>query len=359
MVVVPRDSLIHGEGGIAQQFFELSLGAISSNNESKRVFNAFLAVSSVGNIIVMTYTAARVKQEIAKEGVLPAAKFFAQSTDMSLGRLLRWFQHHGWFVSPLHRRWLSPEEHSEKTPIGAFVIHFVSCLVLIFATWGLELDSSYNLLSNLNAYVLNGVFGTFLGLGILILRFRGPPAMARDSSVDQTGQPASPRSWQDMTGKHFNPIASVICAVIYMIGNLWPVVAACVRPNANLTLQYKWWLLPSIAWATIGFGAAWFLGFITVAHNIDRNRHKVFAVEKKPEFENACGGGDSASAPADKLKRGGLVVVHETVYISWVGKETLHSQWSQGTACVEEPITADEHLMGTGFRRVVPGTAAG
>jgi hypothetical protein len=43
-------------------------------------------------MIVMTYTAARVKQEIAKEGILPYPRFFAQNTDLSLGRLLAWLR---------------------------------------------------------------------------------------------------------------------------------------------------------------------------------------------------------------------------------------------------------------------------
>ena len=46
--------------------------------------------SCLGNVIVITYTASGVKQEIAKEGILPWPKFFGQNYDLSLGRILRW-----------------------------------------------------------------------------------------------------------------------------------------------------------------------------------------------------------------------------------------------------------------------------
>ncbi|KAK3177785.1 hypothetical protein K4F52_009483 [Lecanicillium sp. MT-2017a] len=327
MVVVPKDSQVHGEDGVAQQFFELSLGGIGSSNVGKRIFNAFLAVSSVGNIIVMTYTAARVKQEIAKEGILPAAKFFAQNTDMSLGRVLRWLQRKGWLAPILRYRWLSPEEHSEKTPVGAFVLHLIACFVLIFATWGLSAGGTYYLVSNLNSYVINGIFGVLLGMGILILRFRGPPAPdAGDAS--HASHPAPRKTWGETTGKRFNPIVSVTCAVIYIIGNLWPVVASWVKPEADFTHKYKWWIMPTICWAVICLGAAWFLCFMAIAFNIGRKQHKVYVVEKKPEFESAYGGDGPVSH--EDAKAGGLVMVHETVYLSWVGRETLRARQPHG-----------------------------
>jgi amino acid transporter len=127
-------------------------------------------------MIVMTYTAARVKQEIAKEGILPFPRFFAQNTDLSLGRVLKALQSKGHFGSLLKTgSWLSPEHHSEKTPVGAFVLHFLSCLILISATWSMEPDKAYELLTTLSVYVINCFFGFFVGLGILILRWKGPP----------------------------------------------------------------------------------------------------------------------------------------------------------------------------------------
>jgi amino acid transporter len=41
--------------------------------------DGIIAISIFGNILVATFTAARVNQEIAKEGILPFSLFFATS----------------------------------------------------------------------------------------------------------------------------------------------------------------------------------------------------------------------------------------------------------------------------------------
>ncbi|CAM1508570.1 Fc.00g054180.m01.CDS01 [Cosmosporella sp. VM-42] len=343
MVVVPKEQQINGDGGVAQIFFEMTLGSVSPGNKTGiRVFNAFLAISSLGNIIVMTYTAARVKQEIAKEGIIPFAKFFAQNTDMSVGRLLAYFQKKGWFSSLLRIRWFSPEGHREQTPVGAFVLHFLSCLILIFATWEMTPNQAYTLLTKLGAYVTNAFFGTFLGLGILILRFRGPPATDDEDDLDKT---EAPKTWRQLTGKHINPVLSVVCASIYMIGGLWPVVASWVGPSSHIPQTIKWYLVPAISWAVIGTGALWFLGFITIAWWTDRKHHKVFVVEKKPEFESA----DGFAATGEKEGRGsgGLVLVHETVYLSWVGRETLRARRPEEMGFQDDGLVDQQMQMQT------------
>ncbi|TDZ19080.1 High-affinity methionine permease [Colletotrichum orbiculare MAFF 240422] len=372
MVVVPKD--VQMEANVAQMFFELTFGKLGSDDKTgSRIFNALLAISSMGNIIVMTYTAARVKQEIAKEGILPWPKFFAQNTDLSLGRLLRWFQKRGIFKSLLRIRWFSPEHHSEKTPVGALILHLVSCIILIFATSGVEPESAYTVLTSLSAYVVNAFIGTFLGLGILILRFRGPPATLTDDDASTHGQPASsPSSWAELTGKHFRPFLSVFCAVVYTCGGLYPVITNWVPPSGSLKATLDpWWLVPTVSWIIISLGVAWFVGFVLVARYQERKHHRVFVVEKKPEFEAADGSGRGPEAGnGNGTGNGGggggdLIQVHETVYLSWVGKEALRSR----RPVFDEPKQPEDSVAevpaspyaGTGFapygegRGVVPG----
>ncbi|OHF04643.1 high-affinity methionine permease [Colletotrichum orchidophilum] len=321
MVVVPRS--VQMDENVAQKFFELTFGTLgSASNTGARIFNAFLAISSLGNIIVMTYTAARVKQEIAKEGMLPWPKFFAQNTDMSIGRLLRWFQKKGWFASVLRLKWLSPEHHSEKTPVGALLLHFVSCTILIFATYKMRPTDAYTLLTSLSAYVINAFIGTFLGLGILILRFRGPPTTLADDDASTFGKDSPSPSWAEMTGKRFRPLLSIFCAFVYMCGGLYPVITTWIPPTTQLSSQLSSWVVPIVSWVIISLGVAWFIGFVLVARYIERKDHRVFVVEKKPEFEPAQGSsrGSEAGLGTD------LIQVHETVYLSWVGKEALRSR---------------------------------
>lgn len=174
-------------------------------------------ISSLGNIIVMTYTAARVKQEIAKEGILPWVRFFGQNSDLSLGRLLRWVQTKpslSMFHKLLQKRWLSPEQHAEKTPVGALILHFASCVVLIFATYGLTPENAYNLLTGLAAYVLNAFFGSLLAAGILILRF------------------TPKHDWRNKS-KPTNHALSIVAATIYLIGNLFPIITTWVPESGT------------------------------------------------------------------------------------------------------------------------------
>jgi amino acid transporter len=333
MVVVPSDDQIYDN--VAQRFFELTLGSLNNSGTGKRIFHAFLAISSMGNIIVMTYTAARVKQEIAKEGIIPYAKFFAQDGDISVGRLLNWLKKRGMFSSLLSTRWLSPEDHMERTPVGAFVLHLASCFVLIFATWSMDPKSSYTLLTSLSAYVINAFFGIFLGLGILILRFKGPPKTDKDEIQSPA---APPQTWRQMTGKHINPTLSVICAVIYIIGGLWPIVTIWIKPNDPDQRPGKpeeqrltWWLVPTITWSVIGGSVFWFLGFIAFAMRRKHKRNEIFVVEKKPEFESADGPDNSDG------RTGGYVLVHETVYLSWIAGEIHDSKGSGTTGFQERP----------------------
>ncbi|KAF4972145.1 hypothetical protein FSARC_1220 [Fusarium sarcochroum] len=340
MVVVPKDAQV--TSNVAQEFFERTLGSLTEDETGRRIFNAFLAISSMGNIIVMTYTAARVKQEIAKEGIIPYAKFFAQDGDISVGRLLHWLKKKGMFSSLLSTRWLSPEDHRERTPVGAFVLHLCSCFILIFATWGMNYTNSYTLLTSLSAYVINAFFGIFLGLGILILRFKGPPR----TDIDEVHCPAAPPpTWRQMTGKHINPTLSVICAVIYIIGGLWPIVTIWIKPTTGQGL--KWWLVPSITWSVIGGGIIWFLGFIAFAWRRKQKRNEIFVVEKKPEFESADVTDDSGE------KAGGYVLVHETVYLSWIAAETHESRRSGSSGFQERtdtiPAPSANRYAGTDF----------
>lgn len=245
---------------------------------------------------------------------------------MSLGRLLFWFQKKGWFKSLLQLRWFSPEHHSETTPVGALVLHLVSCVILIFATYDADPEAAYTVLTSLSAYVVNAFIGTFLGLGILILRFRGPPATPADDTDDAptSDQPTSPPTWAELTGKNFRPFLSVFCALVYTCGGLYPVITNWVPPSPLVgQIVRPWWLVPTVSWLIITLGIAWFVGFVSVARYIEKKDHQVFVVEKKPEFEAA----DGSSRSSEAGHRGAdLVQVHETVYLSWVGKEALRQR---------------------------------
>jgi amino acid transporter len=297
MAVVPKSTQLN-DTSVAQSFFELTFGALSPTDKTAaRIFSAFLAISSLGNIIVMTFTAARVKQEIAKESMIPWPKFFAQNYDFSLGRVLRWARRTEAINRPFHRllsmRWLLPENHSEHTPVGALLLHLVTCLILLLATYTQRPQDAYFILTGLAAYVVNGCFGTLLAAGIIYLRF------------------TKKCHWRQKA-ERINPVLSVVSAIVYFIGNLFPVVTTWVKPSkALLSRTVQWFIVPTASWCVLAFAGLWWVGLILAEKRTDRKTSTVLKVQKVPEFE---------SDPPD----GGLPVqVHETVYLCRVGKETL------------------------------------
>jgi amino acid transporter len=124
MLVVPKH-LQYQKGGdtVASYYFQAIFGAKSA----KQVLDGLIAFSSLGNNIVQTFTAARVKQEIAKEGILPFSQFFAKNTSFRRRRTAT-------AVAP---------ETSEDTPVGALLLHWTFALLLILVSIPLVPNDAY------------------------------------------------------------------------------------------------------------------------------------------------------------------------------------------------------------------------
>lgn len=337
MVVVPKCAQMSATSNtsVAEQFFNLTYGHYNfdkslcsliaptsgASNSGYRIFAAFVAISSLGNVIVMTYTAARVKQEIAKNGVIPFAKFFAHNSDVSVGHVLKWLQRKTtWFRSVTRFQWLSPEEHMEKTPVGALFLHELSCILLICATLHLNSQDAYTLLINLATYVVFSFFGMLLAIGILILRIRGPPA----TSPETKGM-----TWKQMTGSRISPALSIIAASYYAFCNAWTLIAYWVPPKEQQssvsTKGLAWFAVPAVSWSVLGLGGFWFLGFFIYAKRKEKRVFKVFTVDRSFEFEDANG---NADAEGGSKRDGGLILAHETVYLAWQAKENMNKEAS-------------------------------
>ena len=69
MVPIDNTQLEKPDFDIARIFFERTFGTLSpgGNTIAVRVFNAFVAISSLGNVIVMTYTAARGEKSLFRK----------------------------------------------------------------------------------------------------------------------------------------------------------------------------------------------------------------------------------------------------------------------------------------------------
>jgi hypothetical protein len=103
----------------------------------------------------MTFAASRVKQELAKEGILPWSLFFATARTTPIS----------WLRSRLQRVHKKAELESqnpggdtsnplEQSPMAAFGLQWLSSLFLLAVTAKLSTNGQYYFLVNLYSYVL-------------------------------------------------------------------------------------------------------------------------------------------------------------------------------------------------------------
>lgn len=245
-IVVPPDNFKEEiTGNVAHKFFELTLGTIPSQwaPEAPRMLSAFMAISSLGNIIVMTYTAARVKQEIAKEGILPARRFLAGSLKS--------------FNIPVRRLWGSKlETLPEEIPFGALVLHLLMSVLLILFTWWLTAPTTYGLLVDLYSYTIDAIFGSCLGFGLVYMRIlsqRGWAEHSRDS------------------GFRISPFVSTVAGAVFGIANLYPVAAKWIPPKAGTALSPPYYTTCAVSWSIIGCGIIWWFSFRFIVPHVGRS----------------------------------------------------------------------------------------
>ena len=161
----PANSL-NMAGAFLHYLFDNSDGS----NTAERVMAALIAVSIFGNVIVMTFTAARVKQEIAKEGILPYSLFFATGHTTPLA----------WLKSSLSRNphprhsqlatAVNLDDHLEKSPMAALALHWVTSIILVLVTIPLKPSTQYSFLTALYSYVNLNVVGMLVSGGLLYLK---------------------------------------------------------------------------------------------------------------------------------------------------------------------------------------------
>lgn len=307
MVVVPKADQLKLNADVALEFFHLTIGGA----QATRTVSALMAVSSLGNIIVMTFTAARVKQEIGKEGLLPPRAF-----SVFVGRNRR--------VRSAFRT-LSGKAQSQAldaaTPVGGLLLHWVFSVLLIFATWSTKPAEAYRILVNLYSYTIDACFGVALGAGIIYLRLRR-------STGDESWDKASPFKWY----------VSITAAVLYTIANAFPIIAMWVPPTSNDKIHdqiqnlypgFKSFVTPTIGWSLIAGGVVYWLAFTYLLPRLGDNHGKKLMVLKDVFVTEDQGGyvqnheivGFEWEAPSDETKYiqlenetrmpdGGIVTVH-------------------------------------------------
>ena len=206
-----------------------------------------------------------VKQEIAKEGILPFREYISRSFTMPnipIGKLF------GRTSKPIQ----------DETPVGALILHWSLSVLLILAT-GAQTNptASYQILVSLYSYTVDAFFGLCLGAGLLFLRF------------------ASRRKWarKSRAGSGINPVISIIAAVLFTIANAYPVVTAWIPPSSAfqkaMSKYFPWYSTPTVGWTVIALGVVYWLSFRFVVPRVGDHKGKRMKVQRKLYFHEEHG----------------------------------------------------------------------
>ncbi|KAL8816447.1 MAG: hypothetical protein Q9223_004542, partial [Gallowayella weberi] len=253
LCVVSFDQRLNSELDMATVFFREVFG----NELAPRVMSGILAFSIFGNIVVMTFTASRdhaypnpqpdiylppllaptVKQEIAKEGILPFSLFFASSSTTPWARIRRRFFPSSTLNHP-----------DEQSPSAALFLHWIFSIVMIAATSPTTPDIAYTVLVSLYAWVVVLLLGLFVSGGLLYLRFFSPDR----------------RTWTATSG--FKPWGGPTAAIIYTLVCAFLLVAGYIPPSsdspfASAETGVKWWIVPTAGLGSALLGWGYYVGF--------------------------------------------------------------------------------------------------
>lgn len=230
--VLTADEIMESGTRCAQCFFEKAFGgSCHTENESTapaRAMSGLIALSSFGNIIVVTFVASRVKQEIAKEGVLPFSKFFAGSTTS----LFTFFGRRKHYVT---------RDDQESIPLQALALHWTFSVIVAVAP---PPNIAYGLFTRLYTYAIDVWLVFIIAAGLIWLRFR----------------PGS--TWA--TEVNFRPWGGGIIAIIYALVNLFLIISPWIKAGDIWEESYPYWLYPTIVCSLLVAGVIYWVGFYFV-----------------------------------------------------------------------------------------------
>jgi hypothetical protein len=311
--VVPKQELFTPGTDVGLRFFELTLGqVVTDQTQLTSIWSGLKATSAMGNIIVVTFVAARgmhpspglaccaddrplrglVKQEIAKEGVLPFSLTFAQNYDFSLSRL---------FGCRPANPGLGINLHSEKTPAATLALHWFLTNTLVLATvFSLQPQAqtydptpAYTFLVSSYTYVVDIACFAAMGLGLLCLRLT--------PSLNWASKSQFRHQW-----------VSTLCAAVLFLLSVVPLVLLWVPDPGAPFLSRTDNLVPWYAPQTLGVCAIagaflYWLGFRAYVLIRSRASGLVLKIERHPIFKD---------------DKGRLTQIYEIITLRWVDDDS-------------------------------------
>ncbi|KAK3368223.1 amino acid permease-domain-containing protein [Podospora didyma] len=183
---------------VAAQFFKNVWG---DNSFATRALPVFIALSALGNVFAQSFAMPRVKQELAKEGILPFSRFWASD-------------------------WPS------NAPTGAIFLHWLFTTALIL---GSQTSDVYTFVTNVFVYSGNWI-KVFLGIGLVYLNFAPSEKWAEQRTTFQS-----------------SPLLT-----IFWIASLLYVLAAPFIPNSFLS-SIPFFVVPALGTSLLAIGTVYWL----------------------------------------------------------------------------------------------------
>ncbi|KAK4175297.1 putative high-affinity methionine permease [Triangularia setosa] len=296
---IPKADLFTADLDIAFNFFKRTVGSGVAESTVKAACGSLRALSAIGNVIVFTFTAARVKQEVAKEGVLPGSIYLASSYEFTF--------RHGFRRIPDHQA--GGFLHTEKSPAAALGLHWTVTSILILAAM-LSTDSvifshlpGYSLLLMAYAYGLDVIWFSCIGVGMLYLRL-----------------------WPGSKWRYKSPIphvVGVIAAVIFTATNIVPLVTIWVYDPAQRYIAHSsdrvGWFAPQMtAMVVLVAAGLYWVGFRIWLWQKRVREGVVWEVVRTPIFwAGAQGQGRVQQQGGTQAQQPQLVQIYEIIRFKW------------------------------------------
>ncbi|KAK3934215.1 amino acid transporter [Diplogelasinospora grovesii] len=229
------------------------------NTGPVRAAAVILAVFIFGNIMAQTFTASRVKQEIAKEGILPMSDKLSASGTTFVARLSsrgNSARRRSRAFNPDHLDQLDCDidDHLEEAPIGATLLHWTFAVLLVLVVGcALPPTKAYKVLTYLKAYTILGVLGFLTVGGLLYLKLDS--AWGRKSRrhwAEKATWKLFPEKWPSWVA-FLPPLLATLSLATLLFGSFAP-------PSSTKTTDIPWWILPTVSWAVCLSGVLWWCG---------------------------------------------------------------------------------------------------
>jgi amino acid transporter len=277
MLVVPVDEAYSSDTvlDIAGKMLEILFGDSGTDDPNifstaRRTAAVLIALSILGNILVITFTAARVKQEIAKEGILPFSLTFASGYTTPWAKMMQ-TRRPTQGTEGIRISNVDVDDPLEQSPIPALILHWFTSVFLVgICAWTSMPSTAYTILISLYSYTDICVVGFLVSSGLLYLKI--------DSWVNKT----KGRNWAKKA--QWTPYLDPLPNIIFCLSTTFLVAAAFVpvrskdSPFFPKTLGYPTWVASIVGLTSLFWGIIWW----SLLRFHERNRKHRLIVKRTP-----------------------------------------------------------------------------